>query len=164
MLKTPLIVINLKRYEEVLGDKPVKFAKVAKKLSKKYKVNIVIAPPESMLENISKIIPTVSQHMDPFEPGAHTGSILAREIKELGAIGSIINHSEKRIPHEDIQKCVELCRKYDLISIVCVKDCPEAKELAIFNPDFIAIEPPELIGGDISVSTAQPDIIKTAVN
>jgi len=31
-----------------------------------------------------------------------------------------------------------------------------------FDPDLIAVEPPELIGGDISVSSAQPDIIRNA--
>jgi triosephosphate isomerase len=31
-----------------------------------------------------------------------------------------------------------------------------------FNPDLIAVEPPELIGGNISVSTAKPEIISRA--
>jgi triosephosphate isomerase len=29
--------------------------------------------------------------------------------------------------------------------------------------DFVAVEPPELIGGDISVSTANPELISDAV-
>jgi len=163
-LKTPLLIINLKEYNEVLGDKPLIFAKTARKLFDKYKINILIAPPDPMIDNISKIIMTVSQHMDPYEPGAHTGALLAKEVKELGAIGSIINHSEKRISPEDVKKCIELCKEYELVSIVCAQSSKEAGELAKFNPDFIAIEPPELIGGDISVSTAEPEIIKDSVN
>ena len=81
----------------------------------------------------------------------------------MGGIGSLINHSEKRIPHEDIKRCVEICKKYDLISVVCARDNEEVMQLAKFKPNFIAIEPPELIGGDISVSTARPDIIKKSV-
>jgi len=163
ILKTPLLIINLKEYNEALGDKPMIFANTARKLLDKYKINILIAPPDPMIDNISKIILTVSQHMDPYEPGAHTGALLAKEIKELGAVGSLINHSEKRIPAEDIKKCVELCKEYDLVSIVCAQTNKEAGELAKLNPDFIAVEPPELIGGDVSVSTAEPEIITDTV-
>jgi len=164
MLKIPLLIVNLKEYDEVLGENPIKFAETANKLSKKYNINILIAPPDPMIDNISKIVLTVSQHIEPFEPGAHTGALLAKEVKELGAIGSLINHSEKRIPAEDIKKCVDLCKEYDLISIVCAQNNKEAGELAKFNPDFIAVEPPELIGGEVSVSTAEPEIIKNSVD
>ncbi len=163
-LKLPVLIINLKKYEEVLGDKPIKIAKIARRLSKKYKVTILVAPPHPFLNEIAKIIPTVSQHLDPCEPGAYTGSLIAKEIKELGIVGSLVNHSEKRVPYEDIRKCVEICRKYGLVSIVCAKDNEEAGELAKFEPDFIAVEPPELIGGNVSVSTARPEIIKSSVD
>lgn len=164
MLKPPLLIVNLKEYDEVLGDNPVIIAKVARKLYDKYKINILIAPPDPMIDNISKIILTIAQHIDPYEPGAHTGALLAKEVKELGAVGSIINHSERRIPADDVKKCVDLCKEYDLISVVCAQNSKEAGELAKFNPDFIAVEPPELIGGDVSVSTAEPEIIKNSVN
>jgi len=164
MLKPPILIINLKGYEQVLGENPMKFAQIAKKLTDKHKVNILIAPPAPLLNEVAEISLTVSQHIDPYEPGAHTGALLAKEVKELGAVGSLINHSEKRIPHEDIKKCVDLCKEYELVSIVCAKDNEEAKEIAKFKPDFIAIEPPELIGGDVSVSTAKPEIIKNSVN
>ena len=35
--------------------------------------------------------------------------------------------------------------------------------LAALNPTFIAVEPPELIGGDISVTTADPAIVSDTV-
>ena len=164
MLKLPVLIVNLKEYDEVLGDRPVTIAKVARKLFDKYKINILIAPPDPMIDNTSEITLTIAQHMEPFEPGAHTGALLAKEIKELGAIGSIINHSEKRMPPEDVKKCVDLCKQYDLISVVCAQSSKEAGEHAKFNPDFIAVEPPELIGGDVSVSTAEPEIIKNSVD
>lgn len=164
-LNSPVLIINLKEYEEVLGNRPLDFAIAAKKLSEKYNnVTILIAPPAPLIDNIAKITLTISQHIDPLEPGAHTGALIAKEVKALGAIGSLINHSEKRIPHEDVKRCIDLCKKYDLVSIVCAKDNEEVKELAIFKPDFIAIEPPELIGGDISVSTARPEIIKNSLD
>ena len=36
--------------------------------------------------------------------------------------------------------------------------------MAAFAPDFIAVEPPELIGGDVSVTKANPFIIEDTVN
>jgi triosephosphate isomerase len=163
-LRLPVLIVNLKEYDEVLGNSPLKFAQAAKRLSKKHNVTILIAPPDPLIDNTAEITLTLSQHLDPFEPGAHTGALLAKEIKELGAIGSLINHSEKRIPLDDINKCVDLCKEYELVSVVCVQSCEEAGELAMSKPDFIAIEPPELIGGDVSVSTAKPEIIKNSVD
>ena len=46
----------------------------------------------------------------------------------------------------------------------CAADVEEAIELAKLNPTFIAVEPPELIGGDISVTTADPSIVSDTVN
>ena len=164
MLKTPVLIINLKAYEEALGLRALDFAIAAKNVSENHDITILVAPPAPLLEKISNVSATISQHIDPYEPGAYTGSVLAKEVKELGCIGSLINHSEKRIPHEDIKRCVNLCKKYELVSIVCAKDNEEVMQVAKFKPDFIAIEPPELIGGDVSVSTARPDIIKKSVD
>lgn len=164
-MKTPILIVNLKEYEEVLGERAVEFAQIAKKLSSKYNnITILLAPPPPIFEKIAKITLSISQHIDPYEPNSHTGGILPKEIKLLGGVGSLINHSERRIPFENIQKDVELCRKYDLVSFVCAKDNEEAKAIAKLNPNFIAIEPPELIGGDISVSKAKPEIIKQCVD
>jgi triosephosphate isomerase (TIM) len=163
-IKTPVIIINLKKYDEVLGKKALRFSRMARKLMKKYQnMTLLIAPPFPFLDQSAKITPTLSQHIDPLEPGAFTGTVIAKEIKEIGAIGSIINHSEKRIPYEDIGKCVELCKKYELVSFVCAKDNNEAKEIAKFKPDFVAVEPPELIGGNVCVSTAKPELILDSV-
>ena len=163
-MKTPVLIINLKGYDQALGNRPLDFAIAANRLAEKHNVNILIAPPAPLIDSTAKISATIAQHIDPYEPGAHTGAILAKEVKELGGIGSLINHSEKRIPHNDIKQCVELCKKYDLVSIVCAKDNEEVMQVAKFKPNFIALEPPELIGGDISVSTSRPDIIKKAVD
>jgi len=39
----------------------------------------------------------------------------------------------------------------------------DAEKIAYLNPDFIAVEPPELIGGTVSVSDAKPEIISSSV-
>lgn len=160
-LKLPLMLINLKTYQQT-SENAEEIAKIAKDISDELNVSIAVAPSHASLERIAKIIPAFSQSMDAYEPGAHTGSMIAEDIRRCGAVGAIINHSERRIPYEDIKKCVEICKANNLISIVCTKDDVESKELAKLNPDFIAIEPPELIG-KISVATANPGIVRKSV-
>ena len=67
------------------------------------------------------------------------------------------------MPLEDIHKSLELCRKYGLASFVCAQDNDEVRSIAKLNLDFIAIEPPELIGGNVSISESTPESIKQAV-
>lgn len=74
-----------------------------------------------------------------------------------------MNHSEHRIPAEEIGKAVAMCRELRLDTCVCAEDAGEAAELAKFSPDMIAVEPPGLIGGNISVTTADPAIVSGTV-
>ena len=41
----------------------------------------------------------------------------------------------------------------------CAADIDEARALSALEPDYVAVVPPELIGGDISVTTADPTIV-----
>ncbi len=161
-IRTPLLLLNLKVYDEAI-ENYLGIAKVAKKVSDDLGVSIAIAPSHLTLKEVSKILPTFAQNIEPFEPGAHTGSVLAEEVRKSGAVGSLINHSEKRLNPTDVKTCIDRCRQNELISVVCVANVSEAKEYAKFHPDFIAIEPPELIGGKVSVSTANPKIVTDSV-
>ena len=57
-----------------------------------------------------------------------------------------------------------MCRELGLTTCVCAESIAKAAELAAFSPDMIAVEPPELIGGDISVTSANPKIVEDTVN
>ena len=63
----------------------------------------------------------------------------------------------------EIRKCVKIAKKYHLISVCCAKNLKEVKEIAKFSPDFIAIEPPELIGKGRAISKVKPDIITRTI-
>jgi triosephosphate isomerase len=80
-----------------------------------------------------------------------------------GVTGSLISHSEDRRPVDEIKKCVDICRKHGLTSIVCAESVEKVKEVSAFKPDFVAIEPPELIGSGIPVSKADPGIVTRSV-
>lgn len=157
-----MILINFKTYEESTGKNAIKLAKAAEKISKETGQKIIAIPQAVDLKEVAKKvgIDVYTQHVDEKDYGANTGSILIESAKQAGAKGSIINHSENRIPIEKIQKIVEKAKQHEFTIVVCVKDLEEAKKVDAFKPDYIAYEPPELIGGNISVSTAKPEIIK----
>ena len=160
-----MFVINCKNYEEISGNKIIKLAKTAEKISKKYKVKIAVCPPQHQLTQISKFsIPVLAQHIDDKKIGSTTGYVIPELVKKSGASGSLINHSEHRIPSKDIQVLIHRLRKLNLISIVCVKNVSEAKKYSNYNPDYIAIEPPELIGSGKAVSKERPELISKAAS
>ncbi len=160
----PLILINFKTYKEAAGDKALPLARQIAKV-RRQKYQIAIAPSMLTLKEITcKVnIPIYAQHADPIIAGAHTGSISVQELKKMGVKGTILNHSERKIPFSMLQKTVELCKKRRLSTIICASTIHEVKKVAQLHPNFIAYEPKELIGGDISVTKAKPEIVLKAV-
>lgn len=165
VLQRPLIIINFKTYKQSIGKKGLKLAKICQNTAKKYKAKIIICPQTTDLALFSKKlkIPIYAQHLDPFEPGKHTGTTTPAEAKAEGIKGTLINHSEHRLKIKDIKTLIKLCKKYKLKSIICVPNLKILKQIRNLKPDYIAYEPPALIGGKISVTDAKPEIIKKAV-
>jgi len=165
MAEKPIIILNLKAYRESEGEGAIELTKIASEVSLVSGARIIVAPPASMLSACTQFgIEIFAQHCDGNAPGAFTGSISAYSLKKAGIAGSLVNHSEKKMHHEDILKAVEGLRENKLVSVVCSKDIPESAQLSNFKPDYIAIEPPELIGSGISVSTAKPEIVTGAID
>lgn len=159
-----LFIINFKNYEEISGSNAAKLAKIAGKISKKYKIKMAIAPPQHLLSEIADIFPLVlAQHLDIANVGSTTGFVVPEIVKKSKVKGSLINHSEHRISENEIIELVPRLKKLDMISVVCVKDENEAKRYAKLNPDYIAIEPPELIGSGKAVSKEKPEAITRSV-
>lgn len=164
MLKTPVIVLNVKTYAEAVGDKSLKIAKYMEKIGEETGVSMAISVQAAdirLLKNVN--IPVYAEHIDPVKPGSHTGWTLPEGIKDAGAVGTLINHSEHRLKLADIDFCVTRAKELNLGQIVCTNNIATSKAAALLNPDFVAVEPPELIGGDISVTTADPDIVSGSV-
>ncbi|MBR9680744.1 MAG: triose-phosphate isomerase [Candidatus Altiarchaeota archaeon] len=161
----PLYIINFKAYKETTGDKGLKVAKSLDKFAKKSKEKIILAVAPTDIRMISRAvkIPVYAQHIDPVSPGAKTGHVTLEAVLAAGAKGVIINHSENRRDTKFIGEAVKLIKAKRKKVIVCAKDPTEGAKLARFKPDFIAVEPPELIGGDVSVSKAKPQIIEKSV-
>jgi len=160
-----MFIINCKNYEEISGDKIKKFIKIAEQVSKKYKIKIAISPPQHLIGLVANSsIPILAQHIDDSKIGSTTGYIIPELLKKSKVKGSLINHSEHRISSKEIEKLVLKLKELKMISIVCVKDVAEVKKYLKINPDFIAIEPPELIGSGKAISTEKPDLIQKAAS
>lgn len=160
-----LIILNFKNYLEISGEKTLELAYISKEVSKKYNIDIILAPPIPTLYYLNKSIdlPIISQHVDNENHGSTTGYIIPELAKSYGAIGSLINHSEHRLDYKTIEQLVNRLKTLDMISIVCASDVIEVGIFAKFNPDMIAIEPPELIGTGKAVSKVRPSVISESV-
>ncbi|UCE44806.1 MAG: triose-phosphate isomerase [Methanobacteriota archaeon] len=165
-LKKPLIAVNLKTYPEVSGARAVALAKVCESVSNETGVSIAVAPPMTDLAVVvqSVDIPVLSQHIDAVQQGSTTGHVPLGVVSACGGAGTLLNHSERRMRIADIASLVVDCRKAGLATIVCTNDIAVTRACAALEPDFVAIEPPELIGGDVSVTTANPAIVRDSVD
>ena len=164
-ISTPIIIINFKTYEKGTGKEALKLAKIAEKVSNKSGVCVAVAPQFTDIAAITREvnIPVFAQHIDPILPGSHTGHILPEAVKEAGAVGTLVNHSERRLSLKVIKGAVKRCREIGLVSVVCADTPERTSKVASFKPDMVTIEPPELIGTGIPVSKAKPEIVESAV-
>jgi triosephosphate isomerase len=161
MLKTPVIVLNVKTYEEATWNKALQIAQIMDEISKETGVSMAISVQATDISLCSQkvSIPVFAEHIDPINPGSHTGWTLPEAVKAAGAVGTLINHSEHRLILSDIDLCITRAKEMDLDHIVCSNNVATSRAIAAFSPNFVAVEPPELIGGDISVTSADPDIV-----
>jgi triosephosphate isomerase len=164
-LEVPLIIVNFKTYAEATGRRAVDLAKIAERVAHETQVHIGVAPQCADLASAAGAvkIPVFAQHVDPVRPGGYTGHVLADSVKEAGAIGTLINHSENQLRLSDIDQIIKITRENDMFSIVCANNPSTSLAVATLRPDVIAVEPPEFIGTGIPVSKAQPEIVSGTV-
>ncbi len=165
-IKTPVIILNVKAYRESSGAKDLELAKICKAVMDETGVSIVYCPQQVDLAWVARevAIPCLAQHADPYSPGSRTGSSVLESIKDAGAVGTLVNHSEHRMLVSDISEIIQKAQTLDLFTVVCTNNTPVSKAVAELMPSSIAIEPPDLIGSGIPVSKADPDIVSNSVN
>lgn len=164
-LGTPLLLVNLKTYPGHLGPAAERTARILEELGRAHGVPVALAPATPDLGRVaaSVTIPVLAQHVDPVDAGARTGTVPAESVRAAGGWGSLVNHSEHPLPFVRTSEVVGRLRGLGLVAVVCARDIPVARRLATTSPPFLAIEPPELIGGDRAVSTARPEVVSGAV-
>lgn len=160
-----MIFVNFKTYQQGTGETAVKLARICVEV--KDKTGVVVIPVVQVADIFrltSQGFEIWTQSVDDIDFGPNTGQILPQAILAAGARGTLLNHSENKLPTQVIGSVVARCQKLGLKTLVCTESIEEAKEIIEFHPDLIAYEPPELIGGDVSVSTAKPEIIADFVD
>lgn len=161
----PIILVNFKTYSAATGRKALELAKNCEKISLETEICVGVAPQFVDISPIVKAvsIPVFAQHIDPIKPGSSTGHILPESVKEAGVVGTLINHSERRLRLADIDAAITRAREVGLTSLVCANNSAVSAAVTVLKPDMIAVEPPELIGTGIPVSKAKPEVVSGTV-
>lgn len=164
-LPLPVLIVNFKTYKEGIGVQAEELAKICEKVAEKTGKSIAIAVSPADIYRIAHLvdIPVLSEHVDPDDYGTHTGKVIAEDVKDNGAVGTLLNHSEDQYRMDLLDKAIDRCRDAGLLTVVCANNEETAEAVAAFHPNYIAVEPPELIAGGLSVSTAKPEVISNTV-
>jgi triosephosphate isomerase len=166
MGKKPLMVLNFKTYTESMGEKAVLIAKYCEEVSLVSGVEIIACPQTPDIFRVAGAvkIPVFAQHIDSAGAGGYTGHVNADCIRSSGAKGTLLNHSERRILLSEIDAAIQSAKKSGLVTIVCTNNIAVTSAASALSPDFVAVEPPELIGSGIPVSKANPEIVSGSVS
>jgi triosephosphate isomerase len=160
-----VLILNFKNYGEILGDGAVHLAESALRARERTGQEVIVAPPTSTLALVARTVkvPAFAQGVSPAMGEKTTGSVTAEAVKAAGATGTILNHSEYRLPVELLRKLIPHLSSLSLDVCLCSKTANEANRLARFGTRYLAVEPPELIGSGIAVSKAKPELVTRTV-
>jgi triosephosphate isomerase len=171
----PIIIVNFKLYEQAAASKDpeelvrinsaVELAKIHEEVAKKTGANIAVAVNIVDLAEVAGAvkISVYAQHVDAVSYGSYTGHILPDAVRDVGAVGTLLNHAEYQLEDEVLRASIERAKDVGLEVIACANTPEAAERIVGYGPDLVAVEPPELIGGDISVSKAEPEVIEKSV-
>ena len=160
-----IVIINLKHYRNSSGKGCEEFLEKFRsfRAPEDYRIIFALNPIDLRLAEKFPTLSIYSQHVDSIDHGAFTGRFSMDSLMELGVTGSILNHSERRLDFQTIEDTVKKSNSMNFPVIVCCESPTEAEKIAEIHPAAIAYEPPELIGGKVSVTTAKPEIITETV-
>lgn len=154
------ILVNLKAY----SCDEVGISRGARAVSESSGVRVAVAPQTALLNAVSETgVETWAQHISGNSFGSHTGSTLGTSVAEAGATGTVLNHSECRLRLATIDAAITQAHDVGLSVIVCANNPQQIAAVTALEPEYVAVEPPELIGSGTPVSQADPDIVRDAV-
>jgi len=161
-MEAPLVVVNFKTYTSALASAADRLGKQMADVNTNARMVAVASAFD--LSSVSSIegLEVWSQHLDPVGQGSHTGWLEPETAIARGAVGTIINHAEHKVSLDHVRDLMAMLPEGFPVC-ACAADVTEARALAKLGPTFIAVEPPELIGGDISVTSADPTIVSDTV-
>ena len=185
-----MIWVNFKIYKQSFGDGAIRLAGICQKVVDETKVKIIPVVSAFDLFRVKKEFngEVWVQHLDNFFEGKKTGWLSPLQAVALGANGTLLNHSERKLSPGQIRQFLAYLKREKWVKhwakemksvnekwstrnekfkvMVCFHSKGQVKKwLSKLNPppDFVAYEPVGLIGSKTSVSEAQPQMIKNIV-
>ena len=162
-----MIIVNFKTYKEASGENAVNLAVKLSDASKDLGTELIISPQTVDLEKVIEKVdcPIWAQHADPKEQGKTTGWDAPTSLKEVGAEGVLLNHSEHKLSVEELGEALSKSKAAGLKTLIFADTPDEALAVSKLKPDYIGYEPPELIASaDTSVAREEPEIIKKVID
>lgn len=157
-----LVVVNFKTYQTAHGGSAEELARVMANVKTDARLVAAVSPFDlSAVVGVAPNLEVWCQHLDPIVFGSNTGWLHPSTAIERGATGTLINHAEHKVSPEHVAMLLEQVPS-DFTVCACAADIEEAAGLAAMGPTFVAVEPPELIGGVVSVTSADPGIVSGA--
>ena len=155
----PLVVVNFKTYQTAHGASAESLARAMSSIETEASMIAVVSAFDlSAVVSAAPDLEVWCQHLDPVGFGSNTGWLHPATAIERGASGTLVNHAEHKVSLEHVAMLLEQVPEgFEVCA--CAADVKEAIALAALGPDFVAVEPPELIGGDVSVTSADPEIV-----
>lgn len=129
----------------------------------KYDVDVIIDPQTTdirLLAENTRRVHIFGQHMDHIPVGRGMGSVLPEALKEAGAVGVMLNHAERKLSLDAIDRTVRRADEVGLATIVCADTVAEMKAIAELSPNLIVAEPTELIG---TGKTSSMDYVRESI-
>ncbi len=163
-IRPPVFEIGLKGY--CWGTEAVRLAIEADRLAVELGVSIVYDPQAVDIPAVAaatKRILVFAQHIDPLPPGRGVGAVLAEAVRAAGAVGTLLNHSEKPLPPSELGRAIERARSVGLATLVFADSPEEAGAFARLGPDIVLAEPPDLIASGVSVGKVMARFVADAV-
>ncbi|MCJ7533739.1 MAG: triose-phosphate isomerase [Anaerolineales bacterium] len=143
----PFFEIGPKAY--LYGKEVLILAQHADNISRKYDVQIIFTPQYvdiPILACETENILVFAQHMDSLKVGRGVGSVLPEAVKAAGAVGVLLNHVEKRLSMDELERTIKRADEVELATMVCADNLEDAAAIARMEPNIIIAESPELIG------------------
>jgi len=161
-----MIILSLKTYKESTGEAAIKLLSCVKKVSEETGVKIIPAVQPTDIYRIKKElgIEVWAQHLDPIEPGKNMGWLSPYALKEAGATGVVINHSEHKMPDEMVKKVLDKAKEYGFKNVICGFNPEMVTKYDSWEPDFISYEREDMIGTGVSMLTQEEENIKKLIS
>jgi len=157
------LILNFKNYPEVQGDGAIRLSRAAERSNGV--AEIIVCPPTPMISLVASQtkLKVFSQSVSDASGEKTTGSVVPEAVLASGGRGTILNHSENRLPMQAVGRLTKRMDSIGMEVCLCARSSSEGGRLARFETSFLAIEPPELIGTGVAVSNAKPRVVSDTV-